>query len=69
MSEKGFLSRFSWREYLLIGGLLIIWATVAFFSFQAFGNNDLETVGLVVFLGVIFTGVLLILIAIIERIF
>lgn len=69
MNEKGFLSRFTWREYLLVGGLLIIWATVAFFSFQAFGNDDINTVGLAVFFGVILTGALLILIALVERIF
>ncbi|MFX0014390.1 MAG: hypothetical protein ACFFB2_08640 [Promethearchaeota archaeon] len=69
MSQKGFLSRFSWREYLLIGGLLIIWATVGFFSFQAFGNDDIETIGVALFLGVICTGALLILIALVERIF
>ncbi|MFX0205330.1 MAG: hypothetical protein ACFFDT_05045 [Candidatus Hodarchaeota archaeon] len=69
MSDKGFLSRFTWREYFLIGGLLIIWATVAFVSFNAFGNDDITTVGFALFIGVIATGVLLILIAIVERIF
>ena len=69
MSDKGFLSRFTWREYFLIGGLLIIWATVAFVSFNAFGNNDMTTVGCALFIGVVATGVLLILIAIVERIF
>ncbi|MFX1284055.1 MAG: hypothetical protein ACFFB5_10390 [Promethearchaeota archaeon] len=69
MSEKGFLSRFTWREYLLVGGLLIIWATAAFFSFQAFSNDDINTVGWILFLGVICTGALLIIIALVERIF
>lgn len=69
MSEKGFLSRFTWREYFLIGGLLIIWAIVAFVSFNAFGNSDMPTIGFALFLGVIGTGVLLIIIAIMERIF
>ncbi|UCG02891.1 MAG: hypothetical protein JSW11_02665 [Candidatus Heimdallarchaeota archaeon] len=69
MSDKGFLSRFTWREYFLIGGLLIIWASVAFVSFNAFGNNDMNTIGFALFIGVIATGVLLILIAIVERIF
>ncbi|MFX1515428.1 MAG: hypothetical protein ACFFC6_03905 [Promethearchaeota archaeon] len=69
MSDKGFLSRFTWREYFLIGGLLIIWAIVAFVSFDAFGRNDMTTVGFALFCGVVGTGVLLILIAIVERIF
>lgn len=69
MSEKGFLSRFTWREYFLIGGLLIIWAIVAFVSFDALGRSDMNTVGFAMFLGVIGTGIILILIAIIERIF
>jgi len=68
LSEKGFLSRFTWREYLLVGGLLIIWATVAFFSFQAFSNDDINTVGLIVFIGVVCTGALLIFIALVDKI-
>ncbi|MFW9905501.1 MAG: hypothetical protein ACFFFH_14260 [Candidatus Thorarchaeota archaeon] len=65
MGEKGFLSRFNWREYFLIGGLLIIWATAVFISFNAFGNDDITTVGFALFIGVIPTSVLLMLIAII----
>ena len=58
----GFLDKLTWKEYFLIGGLLIIWATVAFVSFNAFGNDDITTVGFALFIGVIATGVLLILI-------
>ena len=74
MSDKGFLSRFTWREYFLIGEL-IIWGTIAFVLRQdnaivyALGHNDWTTVGFALFIGVIATGVLLILIAIIKRIF
>jgi len=65
----GPLDRFTWKEYFLIGGLLIVWGIVIFTGFNALTvNNDFVTAGFAVFLGVIFTGVLLILIAVIEKI-
>ena len=65
----GFLDKFTWKEYFLIGGLLIIWAVVAYAVFTSFTENDIVTLGFALFLGVIFTGVLFILIALIDRIF
>jgi hypothetical protein len=65
----GFLDKFTWKEYFLIGGLLIIWAVVAYAVFTSFTENDITTIGIALLLGVIFTGVLFILIALIDRIF
>ncbi len=65
----GFLDRLTWKEYFLIGGLLIIWAIVVYAGFSAFSAGDIVTLGFALFLGVIFTGALFILIAIIDRIF
>ncbi len=67
--EMGFLDRLTWKEYLLIGGLLIIWATVAFFGVDALGRNDNNGLLLLGFLGVIGTGALLIIIAFVDRVF
>jgi hypothetical protein len=67
--DKGFLSALSWREYFLIGGLLIVWAFAAFAGLNALNNNNITEAGFAVFLGIVFTGVLLILIAVIDRIF
>ncbi|MHA2100278.1 MAG: hypothetical protein ACW99A_16505 [Candidatus Kariarchaeaceae archaeon] len=65
----GFLDRFTWKEYFLIGGLMIIWALVAYAGLNALGNNNIETFGLAIFIGIIGTGILFILIAVIDRIF
>ncbi|MHA1236918.1 MAG: hypothetical protein ACTSR4_03440 [Candidatus Hodarchaeales archaeon] len=65
----GFLDKFSWKEYFLIGGLMIIWALVAYAGLTAITENTIETFGLAIFIGVIFTGILFILIAVIDRIF
>ncbi|MHA1940565.1 MAG: hypothetical protein ACXACP_08550 [Candidatus Hodarchaeales archaeon] len=65
----GFLDRLTWKEYFLIGGLLIIWAIVAYAGISAFSAGDIVTLGFALFLGVIFTGALFILIAIIDRVF
>ena len=67
--EKGFLSALSWREYFLIGGLLIVWAFAGFAGLNAFANNNVVEAGFALFLGIVFTGILLILIAIIDRMF
>lgn len=65
----GPLDKFTWKEYFLIGGLLIIWGIVVFAGFNALTTDlDFVTAGFAAFLGVIFTGVLLILIAIIDKI-
>lgn len=65
----GFLDNLTWKEYFLIGGLLIIWAVVAWASLDAFSRNDIPSVGLFGIIGIVATGALLILIAIIEKIF
>lgn len=65
----GFLSNLTWKEYFLIGGLLIIWAIVAWASMDAFSNNNIVNVGFFGIIGIVSTGALLILIAIIEKIF
>ncbi|MHA1978205.1 MAG: hypothetical protein ACW98F_14275 [Candidatus Hodarchaeales archaeon] len=65
----GFLDKLTWKEYFLIGGLLIIWAVVIYAGFTSFVDSDIVTFGFSLFLGVIFTGALLILIALIDRIF
>jgi len=68
----GFLDNLTWKEYFLIGGLIIIWSIAGFASFNALAGtagNGIVTVGWALFLGLVFTGVLLILIALIDRIF
>ena len=67
--DRGFLSALSWREYFLIGGLLIIWSLAGFGALNAWSENNIQSVGLAVLIGLVFTGILLILIAIIDRIF
>ena len=65
----GFLDKLTWKEYFLIGGLMIIWAFVAYAGLNALSTSNIETFGLAIFIGVIATGVLFVLIAIIDRIF
>ena len=67
--DRGFLSALSWREYFLLGGLLIIWSLAGFFGLNAISESDIPSAGLAVLIGLVFTGILLILIAIIDRIF
>ena len=67
--DRGFLSALSWREYFLIGGLLIIWSLAGFGGLNAISENNIPSAGLAVLIGLVFTGILLILIAIIDRIF
>ncbi|MFW9778359.1 MAG: hypothetical protein ACFFE8_05845 [Candidatus Heimdallarchaeota archaeon] len=65
----GFLDNLTWKEYFLIGGLLIIWALVAWASLDAFSTNNIVNVGFFGIIGIVATGALLILIAVIEKIF
>ncbi|MHA1993976.1 MAG: hypothetical protein ACW97Z_05510 [Candidatus Hodarchaeales archaeon] len=65
----GFLDKLTWKEYFLIGGLLIIWAVVVYAGVTSFADGDIVTFGFALLLGVIFTGALFILIALIDRIF
>ncbi|MFW9853672.1 MAG: hypothetical protein ACFFFG_01335 [Candidatus Thorarchaeota archaeon] len=65
----GFLQNLTWKEYFLIGGLLIIWALVAWASVDAITANNIVNVGFFGIIGIVATGALLILIAVIEKIF
>ncbi len=66
----GFLDRLTWKEYFLIGGLMIIWSLVAYAGINALTTaSNIETFGLAIFIGIIGTGILFILIAVIDRIF
>ena len=65
----GFLDKLTWKEYFLIGGLLIIWSLVVYASFTALTSSDPATFGLALLIGAIMTGVLFLLIALIDRIF
>ena len=67
----GFLDKLTWKEYFLIGGLMIIWALVTYAGLNALTVNpiQIETFGLAVFIGIIGTGILFIIIAVIDRIF
>ena len=67
----GFLDKLTWKEYFLIGGLMIIWALVAYAGLSALTVSppNIETFALSVFIGIIGTGLLFILIAVIDRIF
>ena len=67
--DRGFLSALSWREYFLLGGLLIIWSLAGFFGLSAISEGDVQSAGIAVLIGLVFTGILLILIAIIDRVF
>jgi hypothetical protein len=59
----GLLDKLDWRAYFLVGGLLIIWAVVAIVILLELFDNLLTLL-----LGVVFTGALLIVIAVIDRI-
>lgn len=65
----GFLEKFTWKEYFLVGGLLIIWSLVAYAGLTALTGSEPVTFGFVLLIGVIATGALFILIAIIDRVF
>ena len=64
----GFLDRLTWKELLFIGGILIIWAFAGFAIIDAFGRNALTDAGFALFLGIVFTGALLIIIAVVDKI-
>jgi hypothetical protein len=65
----GFMDKLTWKEYFLIGGMLIIWSLAIYAGLTAISAGDIITTGFAVFAGVVFTGVLFIIIAIIDRIF
>ncbi|MFX0173556.1 MAG: hypothetical protein ACFE9L_16825 [Candidatus Hodarchaeota archaeon] len=61
----GPLDKLDWKIYFLIGGLLVIWAVVAIIILMDLFNLDPL---FSVLIGVVCTGALLIIIAIIDRI-
>ena len=65
----GFMDKLTWKEYFLIGGMLIIWSLAIYAGLIAISVGDIITTGFAVFAGVVFTGVLFIIIAIVDRIF
>ncbi len=63
-----FRERFTWKEYFLIGGFIIIWVFAAFTLLQALLiDADIVTAGFAVIVGIVFSGILYVLISIIDR--
>ena len=63
-----FRERFTWKEYFLIGGFIIIWVFAAFALLQALLiDADIVTAGFAVIVGIVFSGILYVLISIIDR--
>jgi hypothetical protein len=61
------LKRFTWKQFFLIAGLIIIWAIALFALFQALIEVDILTAGFAIIVGIVFSGILYGLIAIIDR--
>ena len=68
LSTRSVLSRFTWREYFLLGGIIIIWGIAAFAGIQALGDADILTAAFAIIVGIVFTAVLFILITLIDKI-
>lgn len=63
-----FLKEFTWKQYFLIAGLVIIWIFALFALFQALIIEvDILTAGFAIIVGIVFSGILYGLIAIIDR--
>jgi hypothetical protein len=62
-----FLKELTWKQYFLIAGLIIIWAIALFALFQALIEVDILTAGFAIIVGIVFSGILYGLIAIIDR--
>ncbi len=62
-----FLKEFTWKKCFLIVGLIIIWAVALFALFQALFDVDILTAGFAIIVGIVFSGILYVLIAIIDR--
>ncbi|MFW9905503.1 MAG: hypothetical protein ACFFFH_14270 [Candidatus Thorarchaeota archaeon] len=62
-----FLKDFSWKRFFLFVGLIIIWAIALFAIFQALFVVDILTAGFALIIGIVFSGILYILLAIIDR--
>jgi len=63
----GFLKKLTWRKFFLIAGLFIIWIIAVFALLQALAEVDILTAGFAVIVGIVFSGILYVLIAIIDR--
>ncbi|MHA2247915.1 MAG: hypothetical protein ACXADY_23410 [Candidatus Hodarchaeales archaeon] len=62
-----FRERFTWKEYFLIAGFIIIWVIAVFALLQALIEVDILTAGFAVIVGIVFSGFLYVLINIIDR--
>ena len=62
-----FLDRLTWKEWFIIGGLVIIWALAVFTLLQALSDGEIVTAGFAVIVGVVFSAVLYALITLIDR--
>ncbi|MFX0014392.1 MAG: hypothetical protein ACFFB2_08650 [Promethearchaeota archaeon] len=62
-----FRERFTWKKFFLFAGLIIIWVIAAFALLQALSEVDILTAGLAIIVGIVFSGILYILISIINR--
>ncbi|MFX1284060.1 MAG: hypothetical protein ACFFB5_10415 [Promethearchaeota archaeon] len=62
-----FIKNRTWKQYFLIAGLLIIWIIAIFALLQALAEVDILTAGFAVIIGVVFSGILYILIVIIDK--
>lgn len=62
-----FLRDLTWKQYFLIVGLIIIWVIALFALFQALIVVDILTAGFAIIVGIVFSGILYGLLAIIDR--
>ena len=62
-----FLKELTWKKFILFVGLIIIWAIALFALFQALLAVDILTAGFAIIVGIIFSGILYFLLAIIDR--
>jgi hypothetical protein len=63
----GFLKDLTWKQCFLFVGLIIIWAIALFVLFQALIEVDILTAGFAIIVGIVFSGILYVLLAIIDR--
>ncbi|MFX1515431.1 MAG: hypothetical protein ACFFC6_03920 [Promethearchaeota archaeon] len=62
-----FLKGLTWKQFFLIAGLIIIWVIALFALFQALIVVDILTAGFAIIVGIVFSGILYFLLAIIDR--
>ncbi|MFX0124342.1 MAG: hypothetical protein ACFFAE_11940 [Candidatus Hodarchaeota archaeon] len=63
-----FLKELTWKRCFLVTGLIIIWAIALFALFQALIEVDILIAGFAIIVGIVFSGILYGLIAIIDRV-